>query len=95
MEFKSLQDLIRYVDSAFALKFYSGAAVLRKGVLKVIASVIGGSLYMISLLCKRIWKNRFLTTCEVSALDGFGAMASAWNSNCRTRPRPTPRAMPR
>ena len=72
MEFKSLQDLIRYVDSAFALKFYSGAAVLRKGVLKVIASVVGGSLYMISLLCKRIWKNRFLTTCEVSALDGFG-----------------------
>ena len=72
MEFKSLQDLIRYVDSAFALKFYSGAAVLRKGVLKVLASVIGGSLYMISLLCKRIWKNRFLTTCEVSALDGFG-----------------------
>lgn len=72
MEFKSLQDLIRYVESAFALKFYSGAAVLRKGVLKVLASVIGGSLYMISLLCKRIWKNRFLTTCEVSALDGFG-----------------------
>ena len=72
MEFKSLQDLIRYVDSAFALKFYSGAAVLRKGVLKVLASVFGGALYMISLLCKRIWKNRFLTTCEVSALDGFG-----------------------
>ena len=72
MEFKSLQDLIRYVDSAFALKFYSGASVLRKGVLKVIASVIGGSLYMLSLLCKRIWKNRFLTTCEVSWLDGFG-----------------------
>ena len=72
MEFKSLQDLIRYVDSAFALKFYSGAGVLRKGVLKVLASVIGGVLYMISLLCRHIWKNRFLTTCDVDQLDGFG-----------------------
>lgn len=72
MEFKSLEDIIRYVDTAFALKFYSGASVLRKGVLKVLARVFGGSLYMISLLCKRIWKNRFLTTCEVWALDGFG-----------------------
>ena len=72
MEFKSLEDIIRYVDTAFALKFYSGASVLRKGVLKVLARVFGGALYMISLLCKRIWKNRFLTTCEVWALDGFG-----------------------
>ena len=61
MEFKSLEDIIRYVDTAFALKFYSGASVLRKGVLKVLARVFGGALYMISLLCKRIWKNRFLT----------------------------------
>ena len=28
MEFKSLSDLIRYAESAFALKFYSGSAVL-------------------------------------------------------------------
>ena len=72
MEFKSLSDLIRYAESAFALKFYSGAAVLRKGVLKIIAAVLGGMTYMISLLCKRIWKNRFLTTCDVEWLDGFG-----------------------
>lgn len=72
MEFRSLQDLIRYVDSAFALKFYSGASVLRKGVLKVLANVIGGALYMISLLCRHIWKNRFVTTCDVDQLDGFG-----------------------
>ena len=72
MEFKSLADLIRYAESSFALKFYSGAAVLRKGVLKVIAAVLGGMTYMISLLCKRIWKNRFLTTCDIEWLDGFG-----------------------
>lgn len=72
MEFKSLSDLIRYAESAFAVKFYSGASVLRKGVLKIIASVLGGMTYMISLLCKRIWKNRFLTTCDVEWLDGFG-----------------------
>jgi uncharacterized phage protein gp47/JayE len=72
MEFKSLSDLIRYAENAFAVKFYSGAAVLRKGVLKIIASILGGMTYMISLLCKRIWKNRFLTTCDVEWLDGFG-----------------------
>lgn len=72
MEFKSLSDLIRYAESAFAVKFYSGAAVLRKGVLKIIASVLGGMTYMISLLCKRIWKNRFLTTCDIEWLDDFG-----------------------
>lgn len=72
MEFKSLSDLIRYAESSFAVKFYSGASVLRKGVLKIIAAVLGGMTYMISLLCKRIWKNRFLTTCDVEWLDGYG-----------------------
>jgi len=73
MEFKSLSEIIRYVESALAVQFYSGSGSLRKGVLKIIANVVGGGLYMFSLLAKNIWKNRFVSTCDVIALDGFGA----------------------
>lgn len=73
MEFKSLAEIVRFIDNALALKFYTGSGVLRKGVLKVLASVIGGAVYMLSLLARRIWKNRFVNTCDVSSLDGFGA----------------------
>lgn len=72
MEFKTLAELVQYVDKAFASKFYSGASVVRKGSLKIIASVVGGALYMLMLLAKRIWKNRFVSTCGPEALDGFG-----------------------
>ena len=72
MEFRSLQDYIRYMEYAFALKFYSGSSVLRKGVLKIIASVIGAALYMVSLICRSVWKKTFLTTCDDADLDGYG-----------------------
>ena len=73
MEFKSLQDLVRIVENAMAVQFYGQSSTLRKGVLKVLANVLGAMLYMMSLIAKRIWKNRFVSTCDVSALDGFGA----------------------
>lgn len=72
MEFKSLQELIRIVENALAIQFYGQSTVLRKTVLKVLAHVLGGALYMLTLLAKRIWKNRFVSTCDVSALEGFG-----------------------
>ena len=76
MEFRSLKDLVRIVENALAVQFYglpSGQTnVLRKTVLKVLATVIGGALYLLSLVEKRIWKNRFCLTCDVAALDGFG-----------------------
>lgn len=75
MEFKSLKDLVRIVENGLAVQFYgvSGQTnVLRKTVLKVLAAVLGGALYMLSLIEKRIWKNRFVNSCDVSALDGFG-----------------------
>lgn len=73
MEFKSLQDLVRIVENAMAIQFYGQSSTLRKGVLKVLAHVLGAMLYMMTLIAKRIWKNRFVSTCDVSALDGFGA----------------------
>lgn len=76
MEFKSLKDLVRIVENALAVQFYGlpegQTTVLRKTVLKVLAAVLGGALYMLSLIEKKIWKNRFCSTCDVSALDGFG-----------------------
>ena len=76
MEFKSLKDLVRIVENALAVQFYGlpggQTNVLRKTVLKVLATVLGGALYMLSLVEKRIWKNRFCSTCDVAALDGFG-----------------------
>ena len=76
MEFKSLKDFVRIVENSLAVQFYGlpggSVSVLRKTVLKVLAAVLGGCLYMLSLVEKRIWRNRFVTTCEVSALDGFG-----------------------
>jgi uncharacterized phage protein gp47/JayE len=73
MEFKSLNDLVRVVENGLAVQFYgSSSSVLRKGVLKVLAYVLGGALYLFSLVAKRIWRNRFISTCDDSALDGFG-----------------------
>ena len=72
MEFKSLSDLIRIAENALAVQFYGQSSILRKSVLKVLAHVLGALLYMLSLIAKRIWKNRFVSTCDVSALDGFG-----------------------
>ena len=76
MEFKSLKDLVRIVENALAVQFYGlpggQTNVLRKTVLKVLAAVLGGALYMLSLVEKRIWKNRFCSTCDVAMLDGFG-----------------------
>ena len=72
MEFKSLNDLVRIAENALAVQFYGQSSILRKSVLKVLAHVLGALLYMLSLIAKRIWKNRFVSTCDVSALDGFG-----------------------
>ena len=72
MEFKSLSDLVRIVENSLSVQFYGKSVVLRKSVLKVLAAVMGGVLYLLSLIAKRIWKNRFVSTCDVSALDGFG-----------------------
>lgn len=73
MEFKSLNDLVRIVENGLAVQFYgSSSSVLRKGVLKVLAYVLGGALYLFSLVAKRIWRNHFISTCDDSALDGFG-----------------------
>ena len=44
MEFKSLNELVRIVENDLSVQFYGNLSVLRKGVLKVLARVIGGML---------------------------------------------------
>jgi len=72
MEFKSLNELVRIVENELSVQFFGRLSVLRKGVLKVLARVIGGVLYLLSLVAKRVWKNRFISTCDNESLDGFG-----------------------
>lgn len=73
MKFKTLKELVNIVENAMSLAFYGRSSALRKGILKVLAYVVGGALFLIVLVAKRIWKNHFVSTCDVSALDGFGA----------------------
>lgn len=69
---KSLSDLVRVCENELSVQFYGESSVLRKSVLKVLAAVLGGALYMMSLLAVRIWRDRFVSTCGDDALDGFG-----------------------
>jgi len=73
VEFKSLSELVQVVENQMATAFYGSGGVIRKRVINVLASIIGASLYMLTLVAKNIWKNRFVKTCDVDSLDGFGA----------------------
>lgn len=69
---KTLSDLIRSTENALSVRFYGETTVLRKGVLKTLAAVVGGALFIMELLAARIWKDRFVSTCSVDCLDAFG-----------------------
>ena len=46
---KSLSDLVRVCENELSMQFYGETSVLRKSVLKVLAAVLGGALYMMQL----------------------------------------------
>lgn len=71
-ETKSLKDLVNASENALSVQFYGTSQILRKSVLKVLASVFGGLLYLMELMASRIWKDRFVSTCNDDCLDGFG-----------------------
>jgi len=74
VKFSSLSEIIQSVEQQMAVNFYDGkTAVIRKSVLKILASVIGAAVYMVMLVAKKIWNNRFVSTCDIDSLDGFGA----------------------
>lgn len=75
-EAPSLEDVKRFVENGFAKAFFGTSGGLRVSVLKVIAVVVAGAVYMPILLCKKIFKNAFVSTCEVSFLDVHGAKYS-------------------
>lgn len=72
-ETPTLKELIRRVENSLSVEFYGPETILRKTVLKVLAKVLGGSMFLFCLFAKHIWKNRFISTCDIDALDGFGA----------------------
>ncbi|OIP52588.1 MAG: hypothetical protein AUK31_03110 [Fibrobacteres bacterium CG2_30_45_31] len=71
-ETPTLKDLIRRAENGLSVEFYGAGTTLRKTVLKVLAKVLGGSMYLFCLFAAHIWKNRFITTCDIDTLDGFG-----------------------
>lgn len=68
----SLNDLIRITENGFSNAFFGEASVLRKSVLKVLARVFAGVAFLVVLLLQKMWKNSFLTTCDVESLKDYG-----------------------
>lgn len=73
LEVPSLNDLIRIAENGLSQSFFGNVSTLKKSVLKVIARVFAGVAYLILLVVKKLWKNSFLTTCDVESLVSFGA----------------------
>jgi uncharacterized phage protein gp47/JayE len=74
MDFDSitLSSMIKIVENGLSTSFYGSGTTLKKTVLKVMARVIGAVAYLLVLSIKKIWSNRFISTCSVSELDSFG-----------------------
>lgn len=73
MQIKSLKEVVAYVGEQFASRFYGGVSRLRYGVLKIFSDVVASMCYLLMLLILKVWKNIFISTCDVKSLEGFGA----------------------
>lgn len=73
LEIPSLNDIIRIAENGLSQSFFGNASTLKKSVLKVIARVFAGVAYLVLLVVKKLWRNSFLTTCDVESLVSFGA----------------------
>ena len=71
-ETPTLNDFVRISENGLSTAFYGESSVLRKSVLKVLARVFAGVAFLVVLLLKKMWKNVFLTTCDVETLKDFG-----------------------
>ena len=71
-ETPTLNDFVRITENGLSTAFYGESSVLRKTVLKVLARVFAGTAYLIVLLLKKMWKNLFISTCDVETLKDFG-----------------------
>ena len=68
----TLSDLVRIAENGLSSEFYGEESVLRKSVLKVIARVFAGVTFLLVLLLQKMWKNAFLSTCDVETLKDNG-----------------------
>jgi len=72
-ESPSLKDLILSAENGLSVAFYGSTTTLRKTSLKVIAKVFGGVTFLLSLFLREIYKNTFISTCDISKLEAFGS----------------------
>lgn len=69
----TLNDLVRVAENGLFTSFgIDGGSVLRKSVIKVIARVFAGVCFLLVLLLRKMWKNVFISSCDVETLDDFG-----------------------
>lgn len=70
MAFKipTLSEVNRIVENGFSEAFYGTSGVLRAMVLKVVAKVFSGSVYLVVLLVSAVWKNIFISTAGIDGL---------------------------
>lgn len=69
----TLGEVVRTVENGFGTAFYGSAGVLRVTVLKLLAKVIAGAVYMPILACRYIWQNSFATTADAEGLNKIGS----------------------
>lgn len=69
----TLSEVNRTVENGFSQAFYGSSGTLRAMVLKVIAKVFAGAIYLVVLLLAYIWKNEFIDTADVDGLVAKGA----------------------
>ena len=69
----TLNDLVRVAENGLSSAFeISGGTVLRKSVMKVLARVFAGTVFLLVLLLRKMWNNAFIYTCDVETLKDFG-----------------------
>lgn len=68
----TLSEVNRTVENGFSQAFYGTSGVLRAMVLKVVAKVVAGAVYLAILLISNIWKNSFVSTASVDGLVRLG-----------------------
>lgn len=69
----TLNELVRVAENGMANAFGGESSVLRKSVTKVLARVFAGVAFLLVLMLQKMWKNSFVTTCDVEALKSFGS----------------------
>lgn len=69
----TLNEFVRIAENKMSSAFGGESSVLRKSVMKVIARVFAAVSYLVVLMLQKMWRNSFVTSCDVETLQSNGA----------------------